>query len=485
MRDQSEKFSYAGSFSKTPFIRVLFHLHSSKANGTLRVQTENMKKLVTFENGEPKFVVSNLERECLGRVLVAKGRLTEEECRTSLAAMSRLKKRQGETLIQLGLLEPYELDEALRVQARDKFMDLFGWREGGYRFISGKAFEKDLTPLDLSLPQLCLRGVRQHYHLPALQEVLGPNLNTKPRFKIKGMFSVEDFRLATWDSRVVPQIRRGKTLQEILKLNLAREIDVYHLFYTFLVLDVIEFAIDEGKVEGAERARLEDRPQQVSPFEVLGVSMTATDVDVRQAFQEKMEALDSVAEQSEKERGLKEAYETIGSIEGKRAYLIRLYEESGSLPRGVSGVFQAVEFVSTGKSFIASKDLARARKVFLDGAALFPEHSVILAYLGYVSVLQLARGGELAGKGLAGKEFDRGKKAVIKATQMMSDEPETHYLVAKVFILERDFEKAQKALNRTLTLSPSHKEAKDDLKMCQRKVEQDKKANRSFVKWKG
>ena len=144
--DEGFDFSFSGTLEQVPFSRILYFLKRDSRTGILQLTRENLKKVVSFENGDPKLVVSNIVQECLGRLLVAKGRLTLEECEESLRLMKEWGKKQGETLIKMGLIEPYELDEALKMQAKERLLEAFGWQQGEYRFLMKTVLSEDLTP---------------------------------------------------------------------------------------------------------------------------------------------------------------------------------------------------------------------------------------------------------------------------------------------------------------------------------------------------
>ncbi|MFH1262470.1 MAG: hypothetical protein V1495_03360 [Pseudomonadota bacterium] len=67
---------------------------------------------------------------------------------------------------------------------------------------------------------------------------------------------------------------------------------------------------------------------------------------------------------------------------------------------------------------------------------------------------------------------------------MLSDDADAHYLVAKVFILEGEEEKARQALKRTLTLDPHHPTASIDLKKSEERSELKSASTSSIFRWK-
>ncbi|HLG18535.1 MAG TPA: response regulator [Bdellovibrionota bacterium] len=470
---RSRPFDHKGSIQDVPFIRIVFVLHTSHDTGTLRLEQGSTKKLVTFENGEPKLVVSNLERECLGQLLVKKGRLTTEECQRSIEMMSKMKKRQGETLIQMGLLEPFELEETLKQQAREKFCEIFAWREGTYLYVPGRVFRKELTPVDLSVPQLCLRGVKEHYSLAGLQQELAGCLDRAAKIPKGTPYQTDEFKLATWDTKIVQQLRHGKTVKQILQARLARDLDVYHLVYTFFMLGMIEFEGGATKVEHPPAAE----PRPSTPFELLGISAEASDEEVRRAFEAKVNEVGDDPARSARTRELREAYAAIATAQGRRDYFIRLYEKGEKLPPEGRDSFAPRELIDIGKKYLEKKDFKRARQVFTDAVNFFPDEGLPCTYLGY-SVLRAAAAGETVDN----TEKERAKKAMIRGTQLSPNDAETHYLVGRIFALEKNYEKALAAFRKTLAVKPNFLEAASELRLIERRMEKEKET--SFIKWK-
>ncbi len=477
---ESEKFEHSGNISDTPFIRLIFHLYSKKETGTLRLQSSQAKKLVTFEEGEPKFVVSNLERECLGQLLVRQGRLTQEECERSLASMAQMKKRQGEALIHMGLIEPYELEEMLKQQAREKFLEIFAWREGKYIFVPGKVFRKELTPVDLSIAQICLRGVKEAYNLAHLQGELHPYKKEVAILNKTPAFPLEDYKLATWDMRIARQIKHGKTLEEILEMRLARDLDVYHLYFTLLMLETVSWkktsSLHIKHEDQQARSRVETL-REMSPFAILDVSPKASDVEVQRAYEEKLEHFSSRNASPEEIAELREAYRRIASNQGRRDYLIRIYEDGKRMQPEAKEVFKYEELLEIGQSFLSKKAYSQASLVFQDATAFFPEEGMGFSLLGYTTFQQ-----EFSKQNRDEKILERAKKAMFKGIQLTPFQAEPAYFLGRAFFLEEDYKSSVHWFQKALSADSKHRGAATELRLAQMRME--KQNNTSFIKWK-
>jgi len=240
-RDKGQNFKYSGNLSVNPLPRIFYFLKRDSRTGILSVSKGDEKKMVSFERGNPKYVVSNIVEECLGNILVAKGRLSEKECEESLELMKTWNKKQGETLVKMGIVEHHELDETLKLQARERVLELLGWKKGKYKFLEKKHLRSDLIPIDIDFPQMILLGIRKHYSLDELKKILANWMERYPAINDHSIFKIDDFKLASWETKTVRYFDTGKTLGEIVNQRNTREIDVYHLIYSFVSLDVMNF----------------------------------------------------------------------------------------------------------------------------------------------------------------------------------------------------------------------------------------------------
>ena len=127
-----------GSLRKVPFARLLVGLSRARATGTLYLLREETKKVVFFEKGTPVFVRSNVQSECLGQRLATDGLITQEQCDQTLEAIRRTGKKQGELLVEMGILSKGNLQHGLVNQLEFKLAEVLAWREGKYQFKAGK-----------------------------------------------------------------------------------------------------------------------------------------------------------------------------------------------------------------------------------------------------------------------------------------------------------------------------------------------------------
>ena len=164
--------AFAGTLKRTPLARVLQRLYATRASGSLLLLRDNTKKIVLFSDGYPFSVRSNLLGECLGQILLEKKLITGETLAASVARMQKEKRQQGQILIEMGALSPYNLQRALVDQVEAKLLEVFAWPDGKFMFKASEEMPAGTTRLERPPAALILEGIRRHYDEARQEAVL-------------------------------------------------------------------------------------------------------------------------------------------------------------------------------------------------------------------------------------------------------------------------------------------------------------------------
>ncbi len=159
----AEKTDFTDNLKQLPFPRLLQRLYGRRATGSLLLLHAGTKKIVSFVEGYPVAVRSNLLNECLGQILVSQNMISGLALAESVKRMQKEKRRQGEILVEMGALSPYNLTRALVEQSEAKLFGIFSWRDGHFMFKQGDTAPKEAMRLERSPAALVLEGVRRHY----------------------------------------------------------------------------------------------------------------------------------------------------------------------------------------------------------------------------------------------------------------------------------------------------------------------------------
>ena len=152
-----------GTLKRTPFARLLQRLYAKRATGSLLLLHEATKKIVVFNEGYPVSVRSNVLGETLGRILLEKHLITSEILGESVGRMQKEKRHQGEILVEMGALSPFNLERALVEQVEAKLFEVFSWTDGKFMFKAGPPDAGEHRLLERSAAATILEGIRRHY----------------------------------------------------------------------------------------------------------------------------------------------------------------------------------------------------------------------------------------------------------------------------------------------------------------------------------
>lgn len=103
------------------------------------------QKIVAIASGEIAVLSDKLgERSRLGDLLVARGRLTEEQLAAALKTQreSEQRTRLGDLLIKLGIIKPDDIAASLKFQLEEEICDLFTWKNATFEFDGERSIEE-------------------------------------------------------------------------------------------------------------------------------------------------------------------------------------------------------------------------------------------------------------------------------------------------------------------------------------------------------
>lgn len=163
--DSDLGFPAKGSLKRVPFAFLIRDIARTQTTGNLYLLAGETKKVVFFVDGRPTLVRSNLPAEFLGQILTDQGLITQEQCDNTLEAIRRTGKKQGELLVEMGILSEGNLRYGLEEQVRIKLLEIFGWEEGRFQFKQSGEPGMPATGMSLEQPveALILAGVQERW----------------------------------------------------------------------------------------------------------------------------------------------------------------------------------------------------------------------------------------------------------------------------------------------------------------------------------
>lgn len=151
-------FPASGTIAPGSFPRLVADLYRHGATGSLRVEGTTYRKALYFRNGRILFGSSNDPRDQLGAILVATGRISEEEVENESQKVGP-GKPLARVLADGGIVGQKELAEAAQLKVERILADLLSYAVGIFEFEDG-VLPKGAVDLRLSTPRLFLAAAR-------------------------------------------------------------------------------------------------------------------------------------------------------------------------------------------------------------------------------------------------------------------------------------------------------------------------------------
>ncbi|MDJ0866545.1 MAG: DUF4388 domain-containing protein [Myxococcota bacterium] len=209
---------------------LLVALREVGESGVLEVRAGGVCTRIHLRAGEPVFAEGGALRETLGRMLVRHGEIAQDDYVRVVERMTeRLVDcetiRMGEVLIELGILSPVEVFEALSRQIVEKIGACFRWSEFEYRFELGTEVAEEngeyaCPPLEL----LVLSGIRDNFGPDQLDPIMKRHSGHRVRLDAEPGDLVRRFQLTPAEQKLLLLLAEGKALATVLAASpLSRE----------------------------------------------------------------------------------------------------------------------------------------------------------------------------------------------------------------------------------------------------------------------
>lgn len=211
----AEKFEAATSAT---FPELLVAMRARGGSGVLEVRGGGVCTRVLLRDGVPVFAEGGALRETLGRMLLRRGALSEAEYLRVIERMTeRLIEneatRMGEVLVELGLLTPQDVFDALSVQVREKIIGCFRWTEFEHHFEPLDALPDDVLAYACPpVEALVLAGIREHFDAARIEPLLAAHADKRARLLRGAEETALRFQASPAEQRLLREVGSDATL---------------------------------------------------------------------------------------------------------------------------------------------------------------------------------------------------------------------------------------------------------------------------------
>ncbi len=152
---------FSGRLAAFPIADILQWIHNDRRTGSLVVRRSGCEKRVFVRDGDIVACFSDDAAEFFGQHLLVQGLVDEGKLIQALTQCRKDGILLGSALVELGILEPGEVDGALRDHVEDQVCELFLWKHGIFYFNNEMLPEEQLLPEPLSADAVALEGSRR------------------------------------------------------------------------------------------------------------------------------------------------------------------------------------------------------------------------------------------------------------------------------------------------------------------------------------
>lgn len=175
--------SEQGVLGEQPLPWLILELHRASWSGALLLTRDRVSKRFLFQDGIPVYAESNLGSESLGTQLMDSGLLSRPDYEKITAHVERSGCPEGAALLELGLLKPRDLFDALKDQVRIRLVECFGWPTGEYHLDGDSQPPEGAQPFRIDVHPLLQEGLESHWSQDRVLGELTPNMG---RFPVRG-----------------------------------------------------------------------------------------------------------------------------------------------------------------------------------------------------------------------------------------------------------------------------------------------------------
>jgi len=210
---------FEGTLERRNMVRLVTTIAQvQRLSGLLTLKQGSNQKEIYFRDGRPRFIYSNLKHELLGEFLVRRRMTTRESVDQAIQQSRTAAGRLGDALVSQGVVGAHELAEALQVQFRERFLDVFRWDSGWYGFFENVATPKAAVTMDLDPMEAMSEAVRAQYQLPLLRAFLADCAQRRLVRVDSGRVPVSALKLLPREMRVLNLLDANPSIAQLAKV---------------------------------------------------------------------------------------------------------------------------------------------------------------------------------------------------------------------------------------------------------------------------
>jgi tetratricopeptide (TPR) repeat protein len=229
-----------GTIAETPLPLLLQAIFAEGRTVTLELTLRALVKRIGCEDGCPVACRSNLLHETLGKFLVERRKLTEEQYQEALRSSVATGKRMGELLVERKQLQPFELYKLMQANLALKILDAFRWSDATWRLV-GESEAAELA-LRMNPAQLVLTGCAGFVPFDVVASQLAFPDDQRFALVAKPPHVLSDLKLSAKELKLANALRRRPTFDELMRDSGLDVEEAMRRLFAFAALGMVDFA---------------------------------------------------------------------------------------------------------------------------------------------------------------------------------------------------------------------------------------------------
>lgn len=250
----SSEGEFGGRLKALSISDVLEFLRVLNRRGVLVLRDGKKEACLLVREGRVLSATSSGEQGSLADFLLQEGTITGEQ-REAVADRERKEVRVTRALVELGVLSPRGLWEALRRQARTIVLDFFEWEQGDFRFREGQETLGTGIEADLPILDLIADGIRSVKKARLFEERMPSDQSIfeaipTPERKIA-------LQLEPHERYVLGLIDGGRSLAQVIQASDIGRAETLRVVFLLFSVGILKMkAFQPAEPEGAQEAEV-------------------------------------------------------------------------------------------------------------------------------------------------------------------------------------------------------------------------------------
>jgi Domain of unknown function (DUF4388) len=251
--EDDDDLAIRGEIETSSVPELLRSFLASGEGGILTVRNGDEAKSVFLDQGKIVYASSNNPDERLGESLLLRGKITARQY-VEASKEIRPGRRLGAILVDMEAIESEELLPAVEQQVKDIVLNLLTWTRGDYAFVIKDLDQGRLVPLNMSMENLILEGIRRSRSwsqllkgLGDIESVYASTGNTEVLYRLE---------LSEEEQEVLAHVNGTSTVEQICQVSYLPNFETCKILWALQVLGVIRRG-GTGERESAQRAERE------------------------------------------------------------------------------------------------------------------------------------------------------------------------------------------------------------------------------------